>query len=196
MHPYSINSEEHKRMSLYMAVIAILLAWGLFFFSKNIFSLPWWVEAPSVIGFYGFLHKWFESKLWRNKFIRKIFGIKTPIVDGDWSGSITSHSSHANGLIPIKKFCIKQSWTHIRIYLETENSESYSFEASMNVDEFGTVRIHYQYMNKPKDGAPETMHVHYGSASAKLDDQGVLRTEYYSGRDRNNTGSFEIKRLQ
>ncbi|MES3017419.1 MAG: hypothetical protein V4721_06550 [Bacteroidota bacterium] len=177
-----------------MAVVAILLAWGLYLFSKNIFALPWWIEAPSVIGFYGILHRWFEKKLWRNKYIRKFFRIKTPIIDGDWSGSITSHSTHANGQIPIKKFCIKQTWTHVVIYLETETSESYSFEASMNVDEFGTARIHYQYMNKPKDNAPETMHVHYGSASAKLDDQGILQTEYYSGRDRNNTGSFTVER--
>ena len=187
MHPYSINSEEHKNVSLYIAVLAILLAWGLYLFSKNIFALPWWIEAPSVIGFYGILHKCFETSLWRNKYIRKIFGIKTPIMDGNWSGTITSHSTHATSPIPIEKFCIKQTWTHIGIYLETKTSESYSFEASMNVDEFGTARVHYQYMNKPKDNAPETMHVHYGSASTKLDDQGSLQTEYYSGRDRNNT---------
>ncbi len=53
MHPYSINSEEHKHISLYLAVVAILLAWTLYLFSKNVFPLPWWIEAPSVIGFYG-----------------------------------------------------------------------------------------------------------------------------------------------
>lgn len=196
MHTYSINSEEHKHISLYIAVVAILLAWALYLFSKNIFPLPWWIEAPSVIGFYGILYKWFENKLWRNKHIRRVLSIKTPLIDGNWSGSITSHSIHANGLIPIKKFCIKQTWSHMLIYLETETSESNSFEASMNVDEFGTPRIHYQYINKPKDSAPETMHVHYGSASAKLDDNGLLQTEYYSGRDRNNMGSFEVKKLQ
>lgn len=195
MHPYSINSEEHKRLSLCIAITAILLAWGLYLFSNNVFPLPWWIEAPSVIGFYGILHSWFNTTLWRNKYVRKIFGVRTPIFEGDWSGSITSNSTHANGSIPIKKFCIRQTWTHMRIYLETETSESYSFEASMNVDEFKTARIHYQYINKPKDSAPETMHVHYGSASAKLDDGGVLQTEYYSGRDRNNTGSFEVKKL-
>ncbi len=196
IHPYSINSEEHKYISLYLAILSILLAWGLYLFSKNIFALPWWIEAPSVIGFYGILHKWFETKLWRNNFIRKITSIKTPIVDGDWSGTITSHSNHANGPIQIKKFCIKQTWTHLLIYLETETSESFSFEASMNVDEFGTARIHYQYRNKPKDNAPETMHIHEGSASAKLENKGTLQTEYYSGRDRNNTGSLEVKKLQ
>ena len=196
MHPYSINSEEHKQTAFYLAIGAVLLAWGLYFFSKNVLPLPWWIEAPSVIGFYGLLYKLFEKKLWRNKYIRKIFSIKTPIIDGNWSGSIAPHSGYANGLIPIKKFCIKQTWTHVIIYLETETSESHSFEVSMNVDEFGTARIHYQYINKPKDSAPETMHVHYGAASAKLDGQDSLQTEYYSGRDRNNMGSFEVKKLQ
>lgn len=196
MHPYSINSEEHKNISLYIAIASILLAWGLYWFSKNVFALPWWVEAPSVIGFYGILNKWLESSLWKKKYIRKIFGIKTPVLDGEWSGSINSNSVHSTGPVPIKKFCIKQTWSHIKIYLETETSESNSFEASMNVDEFGTPRIHYQYINQPKDSAPETMHIHKGSASAKLDDNGFLQTEYYSGRDRNNTGSFEVKRLQ
>ena len=173
----------------------LTLKWGLSLFSDNVFSIPWWVEAPSVIGFYGFLNKWLDLKLWREKYIRIFFGIKTPIFDGDWSGLITSNSSHSTGLVPVKKFFIRQTWTHVGVYLETETSESSSFEASMNVDEFGIARIHYQYINKPKDSAPETMHVHYGSVSAKLDDQGGLQAEYYSGRDRNNTGSFEVRRL-
>jgi len=196
MHPYSINSREHKQISLYISIISILLAWALYLFSKNIFSLPWWIESPSVIGFYGLLYKLFEVKLWQNEHIRKIFRIKTPIIDGNWSGSITSHSEHANGPIPINKFCIKQTWDNVSIYLETETSKSYSFEASMNVDEFGAATIHYQYINEPKDNASETMHTHRGSASAKLDAEGLLRVEYYSGRDRNNTGSFEVRKLQ
>lgn len=196
MHPYSINSEEHKRTSFYIAVFAILLAWGLYLFSKNVMSLPWWIEAPSVIGFYGILYKWFDTELWKNKHIRKLLGIRTPIVDGAWSGEINSASVYSKGPIPTKKFCIKQTWTHISIYLETETSESHSFEASMNVDQFDTARIHYQYMNVPKDSAPETMHIHYGSATAKLTDENSLETEYYSGRDRNNTGSFKVIKLQ
>ncbi len=197
MHPYSINSEEHKRISLLVSVISILLAFGLHLFSENIYQIPWWIESPSVIGFYGILYKLFDTKLWKQKYTRKLFGIKTPIIDGDWSGSITStsHPEHTGDPIPIKRLCIKQTWHSICIYLETETSKSHSFEASINIDEINTATIYYQYINEPKESAPSTMHAHRGSASARLSDDDSLQIEYYSGRDRNNMGSFEAKKV-
>ena len=196
MHNYSINSEEHKIVSFYLAILAILLAWGLSLFSDKVFSIPWWIEAPSVIGFYGILYKLFDSWFWKKEILRKIGLIKTPVVEGNWTGILNSLSQHSTGPIDIKKFKVKQTWTHIRIYLATETSESYSFEASMTVDHFDTARIHYQYMNSPKDSSPETMHMHCGSVTAKIIDSETIESEYYSGIDRNNIGSFSLKKCK
>ncbi len=194
MHPYSINSEEHKKVSLCIAVAAILLAWGLSVFSNHVLKIPWWIESPSVLGFYGILYALFNNYLWKKKILHTLGVIKTPVFEGVWLGEIISQSEHATNPIIIKKFKIKQTWTHIRIFLETETSESYSFEASMNIDYFDTARIHYQYMSQPKDSSPETMHMHCGSVTAKLIDENNIEAEYYSGRDRNNTGSFRVER--
>lgn len=194
MHPYSINSEEHRRISLYISVLAILFAWGLSCFSTQVISIPWWIEAPSVMGFYGLLNKMFDLYIWKFAIWRKLKLIKTPIVDGIWEGTLTSSSSHATGPIKVN-IKIQQTWTHIRIFLKTDSSESYSFEASMTVDHFDTTRIHYQYMNSPKDASPATMHIHCGAVTAKIIDSDTIEAEYFSGRDRNNNGAFTIQKL-
>lgn len=144
----------------------------------------------------GILYKLFDSWFWKKEILRKIRLIKTPVIEGNWTGSLNSSSQYSTGPIDIKKFKVKQTWTRIRIYLATETSESYSFEASMTVDHFDTARIHYQYMNSPEDSSPETMHMHCGSVTAKIIDSETIEAEYYSGRDRNNTGSFSLKKCK
>ncbi len=189
MHPYSINSEEHKRIHLCIAILSIFLAWSI-----DIVEIPWWIESPSVIGFYGVLYTVFDKYLWKKRFFRFIGGIKTPILEGDWSGKILSSSKHALTPIAIKKFRIKQTWSRISFFLATETSESYSFVASMTIDQFDTPRIHYQYRNDPKENSPKTMYKHCGSVIAKVISDNEIEAEYYSDRDRKNTGSFTLKK--
>jgi uncharacterized membrane protein len=54
MHGYSTDSDEKRVVPLILAGLAIALAW----MSSNLlatehFSMPWWMDAPSSVFFYG-----------------------------------------------------------------------------------------------------------------------------------------------
>jgi hypothetical protein len=73
MHPYATVSDERRHFPLYMAVLSVLLAWGL---NRGIeaahLSLPWWVDAPSVASFYGIIYFGFDRRLWQLPSARKL----------------------------------------------------------------------------------------------------------------------------
>ena len=87
MHFYSIDSEERKRVPLYLAVLAILSALA---FDRIIVALglrvPWWFDAPAVMGFYKFWYDRFDRSFWNSPFVRKLGLAKAPNFSGQWQG--------------------------------------------------------------------------------------------------------------
>src|SRR3984893_10900378 len=89
MHGYSTDSDEKRIVPLFLAGLAIALAW----MSSNLlatehFSMPWWMDAPSSMFFYGTLYALFDRRLWRHPLMRKLGLVKTP--NSRAGGRITS----------------------------------------------------------------------------------------------------------
>jgi hypothetical protein len=73
MHGYSTDSDEKRIVPLFLAGLAIALAW----MSSNLlatkhFSMPWWMDAPSSMFFYGTLCALLDTRLWRHPLMRKL----------------------------------------------------------------------------------------------------------------------------
>src|ERR687893_586058 len=99
MHPYATDSDERKRLPLLMVGLSILLAWGL---NRSMeatgVSLPWWFDAPSVAGFYGFIYVVFDKRLWLLLPARKLGLVKIPDLNGTWTGTVNpSSDEHTSG---------------------------------------------------------------------------------------------------
>jgi hypothetical protein len=194
MHPYSIETEERKNMLLCLASISIVLSWGFYRILNGYqISLPWWVEGPSVLFFYGLFFIVFDKWVW--KLIRKIGITKTPNLNGQWTGQLkSSFDEHLTGIVATLK--IYQTWTKIKIILTTEQSLSKSETASVAIDTPEGIYLTYQYINEPRSGAVNTMSIHRGTARLLFNEKECTLTgEYYSGRDRQNYGSLDLKRL-
>lgn len=193
MHPYSLDTNEHKLVPLFLAITAICSAWLL---SKLLieFSLevPWWFDAPSVMGFYGLFYAIFDTYLWKIKLLSTLRLIKTPILSGEWHGTISS--SFNGGSNTNAKLTIKQNWASIQIVLTTENSTSCSLVASLALESAGGAVLTYQYQNDPRAGADTSMQIHYGTARLILNGNS-LTGDYYSGRGRQNTGELSFTRV-
>jgi hypothetical protein len=72
MHGYSTDSSERRIVPLLLALSAIALAWASSKFLAAVhLSVPWWVDAPSSMAYYGALYGLFDRYLWRNDFVRK-----------------------------------------------------------------------------------------------------------------------------
>jgi len=193
MHTYSIDTNERKNILLILAVISIIFSWG-FYKILNYYqlSLPWWVESPSVLFFYGLLFVIFDKSLW--KYLKKVNFVKTPNLTGEWGGNLKSsfdnHSSEVKATLNIF-----QTWTTIKILMTTAQSSSHSESASIVIDTPEGKYLSYQYINDPKSNAIETMNIHRGTVRLVFDEKkNILEGEYYSGRGRQNFGSLYFVR--
>jgi len=193
MHPYSLDTDERKNVLLILAIASIILSWGFYkIFNEYKITLPWWVESPSILFFYGILFVAFDKWAW--KFFRKFSFIKTPNLNGEWDGYLkTSFDEHSSEMKANLK--IFQTWTKIKIILTTEQSLSYSETASLVIEAPEGKYLNYQYVNEPKSAAVKTMSIHKGTARLLFNEkENTLTGEYYSGRDRQNFGSLNFKR--
>jgi hypothetical protein len=195
MHGYSTDSDEKRVVPLFLAGLAIALAWV----SSNLlasvhFSMPWWVDAPSSLFFYGALYALFDRHLWRHPLMHKLGLVKTPNLAGRWQGYLTSsfddHVRHYDLCVQIV-----QSWTQIAIYLNTATSISRSCVAVIQVSDPEGVALIYQYENQPLADATTTMHIHFGTAMLRMSDGNRLTGDYYAGRDRGTFGRISCRRL-
>ncbi len=192
MHGYSTDSEERRVVPLFLAVLAIALAWmSSKFLSAVHLSVPWWVDAPSSMFFYGALYALFDRHLWRSRLMRKLGLVRTPNLAGRWRGYLTSSfDNHARRHDVIVQ--IFQSWTQISVYLSTATSVSRSSVAVIQASDPEGVALIYQYENQPLADATRTMHMHCGTAMLRMSDGSKdgssLSGDYYAGRDRGTFG--------
>jgi len=112
MHPYITDSNERNYVLFFIAVFSIFVAWALHVVLTSIqFTTPWWIDAPSVIGFYGLFYTIFNMYLWKISILRTIGIVKVPNLNGVWKGHIVSsfdnHATKHDGTIKIF-----QRWTN------------------------------------------------------------------------------------
>ena len=195
MHGYSTDTDEKRVVTLFLAALAIALAWV----SSNLLaaihlSMPWWADAPSSIFFYGVLYALFDRHLWRLPLMRKLGLVKTPNLTGCWRGYLTSsYDNHAKRHeLAVDIF---QSWTEISILFSTVTSVSRSCVAVIQVSDPEGIALIYQYENQPLADATRTMHMHYGTAMLRMLNGNGLTGDYYAGRDRGTFGRISCHRL-
>ena len=195
MHTYTTDSNERKFVPLYIAGASILLAWGLNRILNFVqLTIPWWIDAPSVIGFYELLYTLFDKYLWKLRIFRAIGIIKIPDLNGIWRGYVAS-SFNEHAIKYDATIRIFQNWTRIAIILETNYSKSNSLIAAIVMKNPSGIILSYEYLNEPKSNAKHTMHTHRGTARLTLKSEGkVLEGEYYTGRDRQNFGILRFER--
>ena len=195
MHGYSTDTDEKRVVTLFLAALAIALAWV----SSNLLaaihlSMPWWADAPSSIFFYGVLYTLFDRHLWRLPLMRKLGLVKTPNLTGCWRGYLTS-SYDNHGKRHELAVDIFQSWTQISILFSTVTSVSRSCVAVIQVSDPEGIALIYQYENQPLADATRTMHMHYGTAMLRMLNGNGLTGDYYAGRDRGTFGRISCHRL-
>jgi len=194
MHGFSTDSTERRIVPLVLACAAIFLAWlsSKFLVAVHL-TVPWWLDAPSLMAIYGALYTLFDRYLWRSRFVCKLGLVKIPDLAGRWNGYLlSSFDSHAKRHHLI--IHIFQSWTQITVYLTTVASMSRSCAAVIHVSDPEGALLVYQYQNQPLADAMKTMHMHYGTAMLRLANDGCLVGDYYAGRDRCTFGRIFCRR--
>ncbi len=188
LHTYATDAPDRV---VYPKLFALCAVAASLAFAKLIqmgVSIPWWIDAPSVMGFFGFLYVVFDRYLWHLSH-GQYYLSAIPDLRGTWVGTI--RSSHDEQVKVSAVLHIRQTWTGILITLETEGSRSVSLMAMLNSSSSAQAGLAYEYLNEPATFSPETMVPHRGVAHLRLGGDGsILKGDYYSGRGRQNLGSM------
>ncbi len=191
MHSYTTDTEKITIFSI-IAFLSVVASLGLSSFFKWINAeVPWFIDAPSVVGFYGIFYKIFDEWLWNQT-------TNTPDLNGNWKGKINTSYDKQNNEYPAR-LTIKQTWSHISLVLTTENSRSESCLAMISTKNADGSKIQYAYQNKPRHNAVSTMKQHDGTAFLILQNNNVSQTlegDYYTGRDRKNLGTLYFEKQE
>lgn len=195
VHPYATDSYERRGLPLYMVGIAILLAWALNLGTKATgVSFPWWIDAPSVAGFYGLIYVAFDKLVWKLPAVRTVGLVKVPDLNGTWTGTINPSGGQHAFEHPVSME-IAQTWRDLCVRLRTDNSGSRSLIGALIIEEAGEAVLNYEYINEPTAHAVDSMHMHRGTARLRLTGDGeLLEGEYYTGRDRKSHGTLRVSR--
>lgn len=196
MHQYQTDDNTKTNFLIFAVLLAVGLA---YLFGKAINALqiqiPWYVESPSILGFFGAIYWLYDKYLWKTKWVQMMDWIKTPNISGKWDVEIrTSHDSFTEKISG--KAIIRQSAFRISIALETKSSISSSIHAAlMRTEKVSEYELTYNYINHPKADSTETMSIHMGTTRVSLSDDGKqMDGEYYTGRDRQNFGRITLLR--
>jgi hypothetical protein len=197
MHPYQIDEEIRIRVFIISAFLAVGAARILNLAIQALpFSIPWWVETPSVLGFFGLFVWLFDSYFWKIKFIQQMEWFYIPNLNGVWETEIKSSYTDFDKSVQARTI-IRQTASKISISLETDTSSSHSIHAAlMRTERVNKFELAYNYINTPKADSLSSMSIHHGTVWLQISDTGqILDGEYYSGRGRQNFGRLVFKRL-
>jgi hypothetical protein len=198
MHSYATDSEEKKLVLFILAALSIMATWvtyelALWVAEQANLALPWWLEIPSVMAFYGALYGAFDKWAWKKSILRTLGLVKTPDLSGRWKGYIKSSHDGFKEEIPAT-IEIFQSWTQIGVSQKTQTSTGQSFAATILTKEPNATRLFFMYQNVPEADADPNMGRHIGSAQLVFSD-GILSGDYYNCmRDRQTWGTLHFKK--
>jgi hypothetical protein len=169
MHPYATDSEERRIVPLGLGGLASLSVYGLYWFLNysQLQDKLWWIEIPSVAGFYGIYWWLFDQWVWRWRVLRILHVVRVPDLNGHWSG--TGESSYRDAAGNRTRFNvldveIRQRWTHMSVWFRLQQSRSRSLIGAVTIHDGQHPSLTYEYRNDPAPHAPEPMHVHPGMA--------------------------------
>jgi len=200
MHQYATDSYEKKFILLLIAILSIIATWFVYESIVILNSLtgltpPWWLEIPSILTFYGVFYEIFDRWLWKKPVVHKLGLVRTPDLNGVWSGYVkSSHDEFKQEIEATLE--VAQTWTHIEIHQKTKNSEGHSFAATIFTENIDAPRLVFMYRNAPAIDADPNMHQHLGSAQLVLSsDKKILSGDYYNcGRDRPTWGKLHFEK--
>ncbi len=186
MHPYTADAEERENIPKHLALPAIALAIAFGYLLQTLkIPIPWYVDTPAVVGFYGIAFWLFDNFLWRMKLGSISPFSKIPDIRGTWVGKIRSSFQNTEVLVVVH---IRQTWSKLSMELESDNSKSSTIMAALNIDDSS---LRYEYRNEPRQygNPPEhrgTGHLHI------LPDRKTVKGKYYTSEGSNNTGTIVL----
>lgn len=199
MHTYSTDNKLRPKIIGFIGIASYVFLQGISGIVTELnqsLSLGIDLSVPAAGAVFVVMYLSFEKKLWKNKWLRKFGIVKSPNLAGEWTGTIDSvyEPGDQDQEIAVR---IRQSWRKLSIELDGPSSSSRSVGATLLTDQ-GKPQLVYYYLNEPDYDAPDTMGIHYGTASLtyheseQSTESPVLDGFYYTTPDRKSHGKIRL----
>jgi hypothetical protein len=193
MHTYSTDAPDRRIAPVVIGAISVFMALGL----SRIFSIanvspPWWIDTPSVLGFYWPLWRIYDRWGWKGRLGAFPFSVITDF-SGSWIGVVTS--SYDSTVDVEATITVVQRWLSIMVTLETQWSRSYSIMAQIGGEASQEPGLKYVFRNQPRPLSGASMAAHQGIAYMRLsENRNELIGDYEAGMQRNTAGRMRFVR--
>jgi hypothetical protein len=194
MHPYVSNVDGRRSLYIVLAAGATVSAFLLREILQSVsVQPPWWIDAPSVLGFFGLYWTVFDHVVWRWRVARWVNWTDAPDLSGSWTATVdTTHEGAPFATQGRVK--IRQTASRLSVSIRWDQSRSYSVSGIVQIGGGAEPELIYQYVNEPNPNALATMQIHRGTAWLELVSPTELVGEYYSGRGRRQVGKLSLVR--
>lgn len=198
MHEYIISSHDRKYSYYFIAIISGLFGVGIAFLINAIkTNYGIIVAAPSGLAIFGLIFFLFDHFIWKYPPLYILGLVKIPNLNGDWVATISP--SEAGNKISAK-VKIHQTYSKIGIHLETDQSNSLSKMATIEMAHPTMFTLRYEYSAEFQRDEQSTILRHYGVTSIRLksDDHHFLNehlANYYTEQGRDSHGEIVFKKV-
>lgn len=188
-HKYFHRAQGPTQRVLFLVALVVAFLWGGLQECLN-FEVPWWLDAPAALGFYGLLFAVYDRYLWKVSWLVGLHGMTN--YSGDFD--LVLRSSHDEFQEPTLGTCtVRQTWSRVCVRLKTGTSSSRSVAAHMVEVPGEGHRLVYEYRNDPQASAEPGLHQHDGTSQILFSVDGLSgEGTYYTGRGRLNHGEFQL----
>lgn len=192
MHSYSIDTAIRRHAYVSMAIIALLIP-AFFEKVRTVFGLPGNYGFPITFSaLYGVMHIIFDRYLWHKW--PALIGV--PDLNGRWTAhGVSSYKDPVTGnsFRFSMEIIIRQTFTHLEVFTETNESTSRSTMASICTQHAVPI-FRYAFDNVPKSMADQEMQRHPGMMELRINDDSHLAGDYFSGKHRLRYGEMTLER--
>ena len=198
MHDYAIFGHDRAAVGRWLGFAAILIAGGISQMLTYAFTLTGiqaFTKATITTGIiYLFLHWLFNKYAW------KIPILKLPDLNGTWN--INGKTLDEEGNIIYKwhgTVGIEQTWKQLLIHLQTSQSQSNSYTATLSKRHgpTGGWLLSYSYKNEPEVTVSHELNPHSGYCEIELDIKLTNgNASYFNSRGRRTFGVMKLERKQ
>lgn len=192
MHPYSLDNSIRRWVYITIAIISLSIP-QYFEELQVLFGIAKPVGITISFGaIFGIIYFLFDNFIWK-----LLIYTKTVIsLDGKWNVKGISSYKDENG----KNFTfdmyviIKQTFTKIEIYTETESSTSKSNMASIELNHAQPI-FQYTFENIPKNMANDELQRHPGLMKLRIESNTAMSGDYFSGKHRLRYGELTFNKV-
>lgn len=197
MHEYSLSHHDRK-VIYYLIALLSSLAGIVLGFVVDVLRSNWGivVAAPSGLAVFGLLYLLFDHFVWKWPAFYDLGFIKIPNLNGDWSAAIASSATGEEVMANVR---IHQTYSKIRIHLDTDKSASLSQMAAIEMASPTLFNLRYEYSAEFQRNEAAEIIRHYGVTNVRLKSEDHKFSEqhaaiYYTEQGRDSHGRITFTR--